>query len=118
MIGNADFGSTQALLRAQLIRHGDSIRHAPWWPKTRRGHEAALAACLGLGRVSIPRLRLGSVKPKPRGEQAAAGGCGCHRAAPDGASGDEAALFRPRIGDIPVAFPQACFSAADVEARA
>ena len=79
-----------ALLRAQIIRHGDLIRHAPWWPEARRRSEAAIASILGVERVMVPRLRLSSVKPKQGGEKAAAGGRELHRAAPDKLSQHEA----------------------------
>jgi hypothetical protein len=95
----------QALLRAHLIWHGDCIFGASWWPKTRRQHEAAIAALIGSGSVSVPRLRLASVKPKQRGEQAAAGGRDVHGAAPVGASGDEALSAPPAPRESRAVFP-------------
>lgn len=76
----------RALLLSQLIRHGDSIRGAYWWPKTRAGHEAAIAEAIGSKRVMVPRLRFSSVKPKQSGEQAASGRGQVHRFSPGGSS--------------------------------
>jgi hypothetical protein len=95
-----------ALLRAQIIRHGDCIRGAYWWPKTRRQHEAAIASLIGSGSVSVPRLRLASVKPKQRGEQAASGGREFHRSSPDRMSQHEAAAAGAAPRESLIVFPR------------